>query len=232
MADADDNCPALFNPVRPMDNDKQADADDDGLGGVCDPCPIGVDLAACEGTYDPNDRDLDGVPDDTPDNCLGVHNPDQVDSDHDGKGDACDACPNAANPGTAGCPTTIYKIKKGDVALGSQVRLVGVFVTTVGHNAFAVQMPPSHDDYDGTDFSGLYVYTGGAPTVARGDLVTLDGTVDDYYDMIELVSPTVVEKEAVDLALAPIEVAPGDVANNGARAAALESMIGVSVRVS
>ncbi|ENM5739261.1 amidohydrolase family protein [Vibrio mimicus] len=34
-----DNCPTIFNPVRPMDNGVQADADQDGLGDVCDPYP-------------------------------------------------------------------------------------------------------------------------------------------------------------------------------------------------
>ena len=31
-----DNCPAVFNPVRPMDNAAQADADGDGKGDACD----------------------------------------------------------------------------------------------------------------------------------------------------------------------------------------------------
>jgi hypothetical protein len=36
----------------------------------------------------PSDRDHDGVSDDT-DNCPDKYNPDQLDSNHDGKGDAC-----------------------------------------------------------------------------------------------------------------------------------------------
>ena len=43
-------------------------------------------LVACE---EPRDLDHDGV-DDKTDNCLVVKNPDQVDSDGDGQGDACD----------------------------------------------------------------------------------------------------------------------------------------------
>jgi len=39
IADGADDCPAVFNPVRPMDHGIQADADGDGLGDVCDPTP-------------------------------------------------------------------------------------------------------------------------------------------------------------------------------------------------
>ena len=36
-----DDCPNRFNPVRPMDGAFQADYDDDGIGDVCDPAPLG-----------------------------------------------------------------------------------------------------------------------------------------------------------------------------------------------
>ncbi len=34
-----DNCPYIFNPIRPMDNGVQADCNKDGIGDVCDPKP-------------------------------------------------------------------------------------------------------------------------------------------------------------------------------------------------
>ncbi len=40
IPDDQDDCPSVFNPVRPMDSGKQADADGDGLGDACDPCPL------------------------------------------------------------------------------------------------------------------------------------------------------------------------------------------------
>src|SRR5262245_60591959 len=44
------------------------------------------------------DFDLDGVPDEL-DNCFDGSNPDQLDSDGDGLGDACDPTPNGETDG-------------------------------------------------------------------------------------------------------------------------------------
>ncbi len=40
IPDVSDDCPRVFNPIRPVDSGAQADADGDGLGDACDPCPL------------------------------------------------------------------------------------------------------------------------------------------------------------------------------------------------
>ncbi|MCA9653253.1 MAG: lamin tail domain-containing protein [Myxococcales bacterium] len=184
VADADDNCPNVFNPVRPLDDGAQGDADADGLGDVCDLCP----LSPGEGCSVPNvfDQDGDGVGD-PEDNCVTVDNADQVDADGDGAGDACDACPTVANPGGAACPVSIYEIKDGTIVPGELVLVQDVVVTgsTPSSSGFFVQVHPDDLGYMGVDYSGLYVYTGGT-NPAIGDRVDVTGVVNDYFGQIQL----------------------------------------------
>ncbi len=77
IADEQDNCPTVANPV-------QEDSDGDGIGNACDTPDV-----------PPSDLDGDGIPD-ASDNCPKVSNPGQEDADADGIGNACDVCVDPA----------------------------------------------------------------------------------------------------------------------------------------
>lgn len=87
VADGVDNCPSIANP-------EQADFDEDGLGNFCDSdddndgVEDSQDAFPFDATED-TDSDQDGIGDNG-DNCPVVANPDQVDQDQDGLGNACD----------------------------------------------------------------------------------------------------------------------------------------------
>lgn len=89
-----DNCPSTCNI-------NQSDADDDGIGDVCDDTPGcgGCGQPSCEQICINVDTDGDGIVD-TIDNCPDISNNGQEDSDIDGVGDVCDNCPNDSNNDT------------------------------------------------------------------------------------------------------------------------------------
>lgn len=170
LFDPSDNCPLVFNPIRPLDDGIQADFDDDGHGDACDVCPLDPDVSTCT-AFEPEDRDHDGLPDAT-DNCPDFSSSNQDDADADGKGDVCDDCP-VANPGGAGCPRTTDQIKNGSL-VGDAVVVSNVLVTAKAVDGFYIQGQAG--DAEPASHLAMFVRTGDSPAdVAVGNRVTVHG---------------------------------------------------------
>jgi large repetitive protein len=172
VPNASDNCPTVFNPVRPIDGGAQADVDLDGIGDACDPTPVGDDL------------DGDGVPN-AADNCPLAANPGQADADGDGKGDRCDFCPDAPNPDAVcglqpALATTINAIQDGTVATGTTVAVTGAVVTGSWASGFWMQTQA------GGPYSGVQVFTGPGHGRVIGDVVDVTGKVVEYFGDTEI----------------------------------------------
>ena len=224
VVDSMDNCPDVFNPVRPMDGNDQADVDGDGVGDACDPCPVDFGVSGCT-LRDPNDSDGDGIPN-VRDNCPGVPNPDQADRDGDGIGDACDDCPDYPNPNGAPCPVRIYDIKQGTA--NGRARIEGVLVTGVATTGYFVQMTSDSPGWDatlGARFSGLFVYNGTSAKPRRGDRVRVDGTISEFFGQKQLINPTHQVLSRDNALPEALLVSPADVATAGMRAAELEAVL-------
>ncbi|HEX8824430.1 MAG TPA: amidohydrolase family protein [Archangium sp.] len=226
LANEQDNCPGVFNPVRPMDNGKQADTDGDGVGDACDTCPLDANSTSCTAS-NPNDRDGDGL-EASADNCPFAANADQKDSDGDGMGDACDACA-AANSGNAACPVSIYDIKTlvggKSPYLNQTIALKNVVVTAVADSGFFAQVRPEEAGYAGAPRSGLFVFTRTRPALIVGDVVDIhSGDVSNYFGQLQLTNP-VFTQVGTGTPPAPLPVTPAEIRTGGPHAAALESVL-------
>lgn len=196
VADANDNCKTVFNPIRPMDGDAQADADGDGIGDACDKCPLdaGESCTLLSGF----DADADGVLNGD-DNCPKVSNTPQTDADKDGKGAACDLgydgtnCDDQANASQAYCmrDLTIETLRNPAAPnrpsqYRVRARVKDVYVTGVkaaggGSFGFFVQAPLA------AQWQGIFVATPGtAPTVKVGNKVDVEGDYEVLFDMDQL----------------------------------------------
>lgn len=220
----EDNCPSIFNPIRPLDDGAQADSDGDGIGDACDPCPLGGDDEPESCNVLPHlDLDRDGVPRDD-DVCPDIADPLQEDADGDGIGDACDPCPSFATPrGSA----TVYGARCGGLALGEWVTLSELVVTAVTGDGFFAQQAPESADYAGAAYSGIFVDTELPPEVLRGDLVEVTARLqghDTTPGLTRLVLPTVTWLDTSPLP-EPVVVDPLLVATGGAEAVPYESVL-------
>ncbi|MCB9649533.1 MAG: lamin tail domain-containing protein [Deltaproteobacteria bacterium] len=221
-----DNCPTVFNPIRPLDNGIQADFDDDMVGDACDACPLAEGTSGCA-PPDPNDIDGDGTPN-LDDNCPNISNPNQEDADLDDIGDACDACPNEANPNGAACSRTIYELKQRTITSG-RAAVKDALVTAVAPTGYFLQYAPGDANYDntlGADYSGIFVFTSAAGTKpAQGDRVDVEGTVGDYFGQVQLSEGTFTVTASGQTLPDPILVSPADVGAATPRGVQLEGVL-------
>jgi cytosine/adenosine deaminase-related metal-dependent hydrolase len=225
IPDANDLCPDVFDPIRPLDRGAQADYDADGIGDACDPCPLAAGPCPSAPLFD---RDGDGV-DDAHDNCPEDANPDQLDSDADQQGDACDPCPTP-NPGLSPCPLSVSQLADPEstprIPIGTAVVIEHVYVTALrppgpSSQGFFVQ------DTSLQPHSGLSVYSGDLALGVRvGQRVTLRGYLSEFESAAELDEPSVVvEADDAMLPFPAISLAdPAALADGGALAEAYRSM--------
>ena len=165
--------------------------------------------------------------------------PRSLDDLDDGGGDSTTGDSTTGDTGTTGDTTTgdtttgeppegIYAIQQGGYNIGDVVILQGVVATTgltYQKNGFFVQDPA------GGPYSGLFVFIKkGAIVVTPGDVLTIAGTYEEYFDLSELVVPDVasIEKTGVAPVPAPALVAAADIGTGGAKS---EQYEGVLVKV-
>ena len=214
ISDEDDSCLEAYNPL-------QGDYDDDNIGDACDPCPLVPNESNCE--HNPADIDEDGIPNET-DICPWKHNPQQLDSDNDQKGDACDLCPNYANPGEEGCLLSVTSIRNPNdpdhPPEGSQVILENLVVTGYRMDTgFYAQDPTA------TEYAGIFIYDPDGIPVVSGQIVTVQGTYEEYYGLTEIKNASITVTGTTD-PIIPIEVTdPCSIGTNGSMAEPLEAML-------
>lgn len=199
VPDGQDNCPTIFNPIRPMDGAAQADADGDGIGDACDKCPLetGETCSVLSGS----DADGDGVPNGD-DNCPKHDNGTQDDADKDGKGAVCDvaydgsSCDDQVNLAAQYCTRELAIATLTNPAASghppeyrARAKVKDVYVTAVkaaggGSFGFFVQTPTA------AQWNGIFVATPGmVPTVKVGNKVDVDGDYEVLFDMSQLGNP-------------------------------------------
>jgi len=101
-------------------------------------------------------------------------------------------------------PVTIMAIQGHGAAsprVNETVTTAGNIVTAVGAKGFFMQDPNGDGDVSTSD--AIYVYTGSTPTVARGNVVTVSGKVQEYNGSTELTTPSITVTAASGTAITP-----------------------------
>jgi cytosine/adenosine deaminase-related metal-dependent hydrolase len=228
IPDGDDDCPRVFNPVRPMDRGAQADADEDGIGDACDPCPNDPNQE-CVG-YTASDRDNDGIPDGV-DTCPEVSDPTQPDKDGDGWGDACDSC-ESPNPGATPCALPISTLRNpgapGHPASGTVVVTQGYVSARRTGNLLYIQEATT-----GAPWQGIYVLadaltgtasgTGAGPRL--GQQISVTGLYKERFFVDEIWAARVTIDNAALQTMTPLVLTAGQLTAGGAAAEPYESLL-------
>ncbi len=217
--DASDDCPSIFNAIRPMDNGKQADTDGDGVGDACDRCPNDP-TNNCKNP-NANDLDDDGIVT-AVDDCPLVADPSQSDNDNDGRGDACDTCPGVSNAGPMSCSVSIETLRDPNAAnhpkYGAVVTLPAAYVTATSSTGFPIQ------DFTLAPYSGVWI--GGATTAKRGNQVVVTGIYANPSGLAEVVPTTITISDiGTALPFGPLAVASSDIQTGGPLADSYQSML-------
>ena len=88
----------------------------------------------------------------------------------------------------------IYDIQGSGLAspfVGGGVTTLDNVVTALASDGFFIQTPDARADASIDTSNGIFVFTGGAPTVAVGDQVDVSGTVSEFFDFTEISGGTV-----------------------------------------
>ena len=90
---------------------------------------------------------------------------------------------------------------------GNGVYTQNNIVTALASYGFYMQTPDADADADPDTSEGIYVYTGSAPTVSVGDMVDVNGTLQEYFDFTEISGhPVVTVTSSGNPLPAPIEL--------------------------